>query len=294
MAIDGPRCSDGVTGGTVRGVTQSTPVGRAGRQPVKAPRRGPGPGRRPQLRTFDYERAFDVLARCDRSPSVSEFKDQVAQGLIDAFGVRHVSVFAGATFHNVFGDASPLTEGHTSRMLPEYQERWCRYDIFGTPVAMRQLVGSGVASLVELETTGALPVSAEAYVRHFLHATWGMESATAVRLELPGGHTALIGLFDPERDKIGSAELATLRLLSRQLSAVCRHLPVTAARAGLVGLSARQRQVVELIAEGLSNAEIAQTLSLAEDSVKKYVSRILGLTGCQSRMELALLARSVR
>jgi DNA-binding NarL/FixJ family response regulator len=50
--------------------------------------------------------------------------------------------------------------------------------------------------------------------------------------------------------------------------------------------------VVRLVADGLSNAEIAQTLSLAEDSIKKYVSRILAVTGCQSRMELALLARS--
>ncbi len=255
------------------------------------------PGR-PHLGAADYQRAFDVLARCDRAPSVAEFKDQVAGALIDHFGVRHVSVFAGATFHNVFGDASPLTEGHTTRMLPEYQERWCRYDIFGTPVAMRQLVSSGVSSLAELDAIGVLPRAAEAYVRHFLHATWGMESATAVRLELPGGHTALIGMFDPDPGKIGPSELATLRLLSRQLSAICRHLPVTAGRAsglsGLSGLSERQREVVRLIADGLSNAEIAQALSLAEDSVKKYVSRILATTGCQSRVELALLARSAR
>lgn len=51
---------------------------------------------------------------------------------------------------------------------------------------------------------------------------------------------------------------------------------------------------MQLVADGLSNAQIAETLSLAEDSVKKYVSRILGATGCQSRMELALLARSSR
>lgn len=272
----------------MRAVTQSTLEGRGPSQ------RRPGSARPPHLGVADYERAFELLARCDRASSVSEFKDQVAHGLIDVFGVRHVSVFAGATFHHVFGDTRPLTEGHTSRMFPEYQERWSRHDVFGTPIAMRRLVGSGVASLIELETTGALPVSAQAYVRHFLHATWGMRSATAVRVELPEGHTALIGMFDPERDKIAGPELATLRLLSRQMSAMCRHLPVTAARAGLVGLSARQREVVELIAEGLSNAEIAQTLSLAEDSVKKYVSRILGQTGCQSRMELALLARSLR
>jgi DNA-binding CsgD family transcriptional regulator len=232
-----------------------------------------------------------VLQRCDSAPSVIDFKDQVAHALIEYFEVRHVSVFAGATFHNVFGDLTPLTEGYTSRMLPEYQERWSRYDVFGTPVAMRQLVSSGVASVAELTAIGGMPASASAYVRQFLHATWGMESATAVRLELPGGHSALIGLFDPKPDKIGPAELATLRLLSRQLSAVCRCLPPSRSKAALRGLSSRQQQVVRLVAEGLSNVEIAHTLSLAEDSVKKYVSRILSTTGCQSRMELALLSR---
>jgi DNA-binding NarL/FixJ family response regulator len=119
-----------------------------------------------------------------------------------------------------------------------------------------------------------------------------MESAAAMRLELPDGHTALVGMFDPAPDTLGRAELATLRLLSRQLSALSRNLPVARPRDTLSGLSARQRQVVQLVADGLPNAQIAETLSLAEDSVKKYVSRILSATGCQSRMELALLARS--
>ena len=214
------------------------------------------------------------------------------QALGTHFALKHVSVFAGATFHTIFGDVAPLTEGHTSKMLPEYQERWSRYDVFGTPVAMRQLVSSGVSSLAELKSLKVLPASAEAYVRHFLHASWGMECAAALRLELTGGHTALIGMFDPQPDKLGPSELGTLRLLSRQLSAIARSLPVTRPHAVLAGFSDRQKQVVQLVADGLSNAEIAQTLSLAEDSVKKYVSRILSGTGCQSRMELALLARS--
>jgi DNA-binding NarL/FixJ family response regulator len=149
-----------------------------------------------------------------------------------------------------------------------------------------------VSSLAELQATHSLPPSADAYVRHFLHATWNMQSAAALRLELPGGHTALVGMFDPEPDKLGPAELATLRLLSRQLSAICRGLPVSRSKAVLAGLSERQKQVVALIADGLSNAQIAETLCLADDSIKKYVSRILAATGCQSRMELALLARS--
>ncbi len=247
---------------------------------------------RPPLRQADYERAFAVLEACDSAASLPDFSEQLLEALAREFDLRHVSFFAGATFHHVFGDLAPVTEGHTAKMLPEYQERWSRYDVFSTPIAMRQLVGSGVCSLSELQAMGALPASAEAYVRHFLGATWGMESAAALRLELPGGHTALVGMFDPSPNKLGRSELATLRLLSRQLSAICRGLPVSRSKAVLAGLSERQYQVVALVADGLSNAQIAETLCLADDSVKKYVSRILAVTGCHSRMELALLARS--
>jgi DNA-binding CsgD family transcriptional regulator len=270
-------------------VTQSTLVD----SPASTTTAGSGRRRaRPQLRKLDYERAFDVLEDCDRAASLPDFKEQMVASLGSRFGLRHVSFFAGATFHNVFGDHAPLTEGHTEKMLPEYQERWSRYDVFSTPAACRQLVNSGLSSLSELSKVGALPASANAYVRHFLHATWGMETAAAMRLELPGGHTALVGMFDPAADKLGPSELSTLRMVSRQLSAISRGLPVTRSRAALAGLSERQREVVRLLADGLSNAQIAETLSLAEDSVKKYVSRILSLTGCQSRMELALLSRS--
>ena len=244
------------------------------------------------LRTVDYERAFDVLESCATAPSLPDFREELLESLGSTFGLRHVSFFAGATFHNTFGDLAPLTEGLTLKMLPEYHDRWSRYDLFGSPAAMRQLVTTGVSSLAELRALGTLPASADAYVRHFLHATWGMETAAAMRLDLPGGHTALVGMFDSVPDRLGHPELATLRLLSRQLSAITRRLPVSRRHAALAGLSERQHQVVQLVADGLSNAEIAETLTLAEDSVKKYVSRILAATGCQSRMELALLARA--
>ncbi|WP_084755979.1 helix-turn-helix transcriptional regulator [Pseudonocardia thermophila] len=271
-------------------MTQSTLVDSpASTSTIRSDRRRP----RPALRTVDYERAFDVLEGCDRAPSLPDFREQMVEALCRHFGLRHVSFFAGATFHNVFGDHAPLVEGATKKMLPEYLERWNRFDLFGSPPAMRQLVSSGVSSLSELQSRGNLPASAEAYVRHFLVSTWRMESATAIRLELPGGHTALVGIFDQRADKLGPPELATMRLLSRQLSAIARRLPPTRPKAALAGLSERQRQVVQLVADGLSNADIAVALSLAEDSVKKYVSRILAATGCQSRMELALLARSI-
>ena len=177
-------------------------------------------------------------------------------------------------------------------MLPEYHDRWSRYDLFSTPAAVRQLLTSGVSSLSELRDVGSHSASAGAYVRQFLSSTWHMETAAAMRLELPGGHTALVGMFDSGVDRLGPRELATLRLLAPQLSAITRRLPLSRSQPVLAGLSDRQRQVMRLVADGLSNAEIAGTLSLAEDSVKKYVSRILAATGSQSRMELALLARA--
>ncbi|MBW0089026.1 response regulator transcription factor [Pseudonocardia sp. KRD-184] len=273
-------------------MTQSTLVDSPASTTTATPSRRARSSPRTALRRADYERAFDVLEDCDGSPSLPDFREQLVEALHQRFGLKHVSFFVGATFHNIFGDLAPVTEGHTARMLPEYQERWSRYDVFGTPAAMRQLVSSGVSSLSELRALGALPASANAYVRHFLQATWGMESAAAMRLELPGGHTALVGMFDTAPDRLSPQDLATLRALSRQLSAIARGLPVSRPKAALAGLSERQRQVVQLVADGLSNAQIAETLSLAEDSVKKYVSRILSATGCQSRMELALLARS--
>lgn len=256
-----------------------------------AARRFPG---RANLRAADYERAFDILEHCAGSTCLPDFKERAVEALREHFRLTHVSFFCGATFHTVFGDTAPLTAGKTAKMLPEYQDRWAQYDVFGAPAPMRQLVSSGVSSLDELRPLGPLPAAADAYVRYFLVSTWRMETAAALRLELSAGHTALLGMFDPEPGKIGVSEVATLRLLSRQLSAICRGLPPTRPHAALSRLSERQRQVVELVADGLSNAQIAEVLSLAEDSVKKYVTRILTGTGCQSRMELALLARSQR
>lgn len=244
------------------------------------------------LSSADYNRAFDVLERCDSAACLSDFKVQVVEALSSVFDLPHTSFFAGPTFATTFDDPHPIVGGSTARMLPEYQDRWSRYDLFSCPAALRMLRSTGVASLPELAASGGLPPTATAYVRHFLVNTWGMQTGAAMRLSLHGGHTALIGTFHQDANALGPSELATLRLLTRQLSAIGRGIPFVAGRAAFKELSERQREVVHLIAEGLSNAQIAASLFLAEDSVKKYVSRILTATGCHTRMELAIIARS--
>jgi DNA-binding NarL/FixJ family response regulator len=55
-------------------------------------------------------------------------------------------------------------------------------------------------------------------------------------------------------------------------------------------LSAREREVLELVAAGLSNQEIGDRLHLAEKTIKHYMTSILGKLRVRSRVEAALLA----
>jgi DNA-binding NarL/FixJ family response regulator len=57
------------------------------------------------------------------------------------------------------------------------------------------------------------------------------------------------------------------------------------------GLSAREREVFDLLAQGLSNAEIAARLHLGVTTVKTHVAGLMAKTGESNRVRLALLAR---
>jgi len=55
-------------------------------------------------------------------------------------------------------------------------------------------------------------------------------------------------------------------------------------------LSTREREVLELVAAGLSNQEVGARLGLAEKTIKHYMTSILGKLRVRSRVEAALLA----
>jgi DNA-binding NarL/FixJ family response regulator len=55
-------------------------------------------------------------------------------------------------------------------------------------------------------------------------------------------------------------------------------------------LSDREREVLRLLATGLSNAEIAQALFLTDGTVKNYVSTIFSKLDVADRTQAAILA----
>jgi DNA-binding NarL/FixJ family response regulator len=63
------------------------------------------------------------------------------------------------------------------------------------------------------------------------------------------------------------------------------------ARRRVDALSERERGVLALLGEGLSNADAGRRLHMSEATVKTYVSRILAKLDCENRVQAALLAR---
>jgi DNA-binding NarL/FixJ family response regulator len=66
--------------------------------------------------------------------------------------------------------------------------------------------------------------------------------------------------------------------------------PGPAAGPGLEALTERERQVLMLIAEGLTNHEIAQRLVVSPLTAKTHVSRVMLKLGARDRVQLVVVA----
>jgi DNA-binding NarL/FixJ family response regulator len=102
-------------------------------------------------------------------------------------------------------------------------------------------------------------------------------TGAAVRRALDAGADALV--FEPELELTLAA---TIRAVASGQSVVPRKLRASVERPTL---SHREHQVLTLVGEGLTNAEIAERLYLAESTVKSHLASVFTKFGVHSRKE---------
>jgi DNA-binding NarL/FixJ family response regulator len=152
-------------------------------------------------------------------------------------------------------------------------------------------------ALMDLLMPGMDGVAATAAItrRHPEMAVVAMTSfgqADLVRGALQAGAAGYL-LKDAEADEVAAAIRAARRgevhldpVIARQLT---RSLVAPEAQT-VQALTEREREVLVLVAQGLSNQQIADALVISERTARTHVSSVLGKLGVASRTQAALLA----
>ncbi|MEU6209526.1 response regulator [Streptomyces sp. JL4002] len=150
--------------------------------------------------------------------------------------------------------------------------------------ATRQVVAESLADVLVLTTFdldeyvfGALRAGAAGFLLKNADAA---ELISAVRTVARGE-----GLISPAVTRRLIAEFAAPRPV--------RTAPAPEKAAAVASLTPREREVLSALGEGLSNAEIAERLEMAEATAKTHVSRLLGKLELRSRLQAAVLAQEL-
>jgi two-component system nitrate/nitrite response regulator NarL len=77
-------------------------------------------------------------------------------------------------------------------------------------------------------------------------------------------------------------------LMTRLIQGLPARVAASAPSADLAGLTERERETAQLVAQGLSNKEIARRLDITERTVKAHLSAIFAKLGLRDRLQLAL------
>jgi DNA-binding NarL/FixJ family response regulator len=111
-----------------------------------------------------------------------------------------------------------------------------------------------------------------------------------VRAALDAGASGYV-LKDAESDEIATAVRAAARdevhLDAKIARALARSIT---SRSSSTDLTAREREVLVLVAQGRSNQDIADHLVISERTARTHVSHVIGKLGLESRVQAALWA----
>lgn len=186
-----------------------------------------------------------------------------------------------------------------------------------------EVVRAGIAALIGMNPDMALAASVAdgfaaiaAYREHRPDVTLidlrmpafdGVQTITQIRREFPEARFIVLTTFDHAEDVfralragaqgyvLKGARGAELMQAIRDVHAGLRRVPAELSERALLhaadpSLSAREMEVLGLMARGLGNAEIGKALSISPSTVKKHVNAILAALSVDSRTEAVVVA----
>ena len=144
----------------------------------------------------------------------------------------------------------------------------------------------------------------------------GIEATRAIRAASPHTQVVLLTSFDDARQIVAAVQAGALSCLLKDVDADALADTLRKAARGeavlhprvalkvmeslrrgsdpgspqLASLSQREREVLTLMAEGLSNLQIAERLGIGEKTVKTHVSNVLGKLNVSDRTQAAVYA----
>jgi DNA-binding NarL/FixJ family response regulator len=184
------------------------------------------------------------------------------------------------------GDIEVVGEAEDGRQAVE-SARALRPDVVLMDIRMPEL--DGIEATRQLPTHKVLILTTFGLDEYIVEALRAGASGFILK-DVPAAELVRAVRVVAAGDALLSPEV-TRRLLDR----VGRRLPapVPAQRDALSELTEREREVLELLARGLSNAEIAGALVVGEATVKTHVSRVLAKLGLRDRVQAVVLAYEV-
>jgi DNA-binding CsgD family transcriptional regulator len=226
-----------------------------------------------------------VLDAVDRAGDLPTFREILLRALQTWFGYSTIAVLHGKTLDEAMLGGNGVKSGYSQKFMDEYAARWIGSDPFLTVAARRMLMERGVVTLGDLRPS-AVPAQRE-YVERFLRPNGITDKAGMVVDASPHG-LLYIGVVVRESDRVPVRDVAVLHALRRRLAPLVANQLAGERNAHGWRLTPREREVAELVAEGMTNQQIAARLFVGVDTVKKHLTRVLSETRCTSRTQLAV------
>jgi DNA-binding CsgD family transcriptional regulator len=272
-----------------------TPVTRV-RRTTAAPAAGEGltPPRDLALNQTELRGVLRLLHDAGQARDLPTFRRIVLRGLARHHGYQHSIFFVGTSMENAFRHPQAIGYGLQADVFESFIGRYHGLSTLCDLASMRTLAEQGIVGFEDVATSDRPEV---AHGLEWFLRRHGFRSTMMVQLAGPATGAGVLFLFSQRPGGFGPRDHALAHVLRHHLGALLRfYVPAQRAPDSGAGhptavaekLTSREREVVSLVAEGRTNREVAEELSISVDTVKHHLSHALLATGCTNRTRLAV------